>query len=395
MTRSTLVAIIACGSVVGCGSPPTTPSSRPPALPSAGVPAIAIAAGSVPVVERATADLAQCLQAVADPRCFSAARSVVHVATAGATAPGAPANLVASASGSSVTLTWSAPASGDPVVTYVIEAGSASGLANLANLTTNSTLTSFSASGVGNGTYYVRIRAQNAAGTSAASNEAILVVGGAGCTAAPNAPGGLTSAVSGGTVTLSWTAPGGSCAATSYILQAGSASGLSNLANANIGTTATAYVATGVGNGVYYVRVLAVDAFGQSAASNEIVVTVSSVTGTVSVTGTWTGPVANEKGETSAFTLVLSQNGSQVVGSFSFSALSLSASVSGTVAGSVFSFSSAHYFDNSGCGSALTNGSAQVAGTTMQGTVTIVDDSSQQCGGGNNQHLVQFTLTRQ
>jgi hypothetical protein len=180
-------------------------------------------------------------------------------------------NLVATASGSTVTLTWGAPASGDPVVTYILEGGSASGLANLANMPTNSTSTTFSASGVANGTYYVRMRAQNAAGTSAASNEAILVVGGGPCP--PNAPSGLTSTVSGTTVTLSWTAPSGVCPVTSYLLQAGSAPGFVNLASANLGT-ATSYVAR-VARGVYYVRVFAVNGNLQSAPSNEVVVTVT------------------------------------------------------------------------------------------------------------------------
>ncbi|MBI3491045.1 MAG: hypothetical protein HY047_04530 [Acidobacteria bacterium] len=104
------------------------------------------AGGRFPIVGRSVVELASCLQAVADPQCFSGARPVVRGAVAGATAPGVPVNLVATASGSAVTLTWSAPTSGDPVVTYILEAGSASGLANLANITTNSTLTTYSAS---------------------------------------------------------------------------------------------------------------------------------------------------------------------------------------------------------------------------------------------------------
>ena len=174
-----------------------------------------------------------------------------------------------------MTLNWGTPASGDPVTTYVIEAGSVPGLANLANFTTNSTATTFSASGIGNGTYYVRVRAQNAGGTSAPSNESTLVVGAAGCTTPPGAPSALAIATSGGTVTLTWNTPSGGCAPTSYILQAGSSSGQSNLANSNVGNT-TSYVATGVGAGTYYVRVLAANGTGQSGASNEFVLTVGS-----------------------------------------------------------------------------------------------------------------------
>ena len=218
-------------------------------------------------------DFGRCLQGAADAACLSGARVGAHAVTgAAATMPGSPLNLSTSSSGSSVTLTWSAPASAD-ATGYLIEAGSAPGLANLANFATGSTATSFSANGIGNGTYYVRVRAQNAAGTSGPSNESTLVVGSAACTSAPGAPGGLTITSSGSTVTLAWGAPGGVCAATSYVLQAGSSAGGSDLANSNVGNT-TSYVAAGVGSGTYYVRVRAANAFGLSGGSNEVVLTV-------------------------------------------------------------------------------------------------------------------------
>ena len=66
-------------------------------------------------------------------------------------------------------------ASGSPAA-YIIEAGTASGLSNLviADLGRATTVT---ATGVGNGTYFVRVRARNACGNSAASRELTLVVG--------------------------------------------------------------------------------------------------------------------------------------------------------------------------------------------------------------------------
>lgn len=234
-----------------------------------------------------SADFARCLQAAGDAACFSGTRITVREGNrADATAPSGPSNLVATSSGSTVTLTWSAPASGDPVTAYIIEAGSSPGLSNLANFSTGDAATTFTASGVGNGTFYVRVRAQNAAGTGAASNEATLVVGGAaGCTGAPGAPSGLTGSATGGTVSLSWSAPGGGCVVTSYVLQAGSAPGLSDLANSAVGTS-TSFSTGGVPGGTYYIRVRAQNASGQSAASNEVAVTVSGgpTSGAIAVT---------------------------------------------------------------------------------------------------------------
>src|ERR1700730_4520205 len=99
------------------------------------------------VVGSGFVDLAQCMQAQPDAGCFSAARMQPRATGAAATSPGAPVNLSTSANGSTVTLTWGAPAAGDPVTSYVIEAGSGPGLANLANFVTNSTATTFSATG--------------------------------------------------------------------------------------------------------------------------------------------------------------------------------------------------------------------------------------------------------
>src|SRR5262245_5136104 len=201
------------------------------------------------------------------PRIQIVPAALTLIGGGGVQSPGAPANFTASASGSTVTLTWSAPTTGGSPTAYIIEAGSAPGLANLANFSTGNTATTFSASGVGAGSYYVRVRATNAAGTSSPSNESLLVVGG-GCTAAPPAPTGFANTFkSNGTVTFVWNA---SANATTYIIEAGSTPGATNLANANLGSSATTATFNGVGNGVYYVRLRAQNACGTSGVSNEV-----------------------------------------------------------------------------------------------------------------------------
>jgi len=286
--RTTLCVIgltaVMAASCSGSGPAPAAPSQSPASGTAIAIGG-AFAAVPAPGLSVGSGDLERCFQFLSEPGCFSGTRLRLVSVVAGVAAPSAPGNFAATSSGTNAILTWTAPASGEPVQSYVIEAGSTSGATNLANFPTGNALTTFSASSVGAGTYYLRVRAQNSGGVSGPSNESILVVGSSACTSVPNAPGGLATSASGTAVTLTWIAPVGGCAPTSYVLQAGSAAGLSNLANSNTGSTATSYVAAGVGAGTYYVRIRAVNANGQSAASNESTLVVASAP-TYTVTGT-------------------------------------------------------------------------------------------------------------
>jgi hypothetical protein len=89
-------------------------------------------------------------------------------------APGAPQAVTSSVAGNVVTLSWMPPASGTVPVSYVLEAGSASSLANLYNGPIGA-LTSLTVA-VPRGTYFVRVRAQNACGVGPTSAERVVVV---------------------------------------------------------------------------------------------------------------------------------------------------------------------------------------------------------------------------
>lgn len=177
----------------------------------------------------------------------------------------------AASTGSSVLLNWLAPNDGGAPTSYSIEAGSGTGLADLANVPTGSTALSFGAGGVPDGTYFVRVRASNSIGVSPPSNEATLVVG---CTGAPGPPAALTIVTnSGGTVALAWQASLGG--PTSYVIEAGTASGLADLVAVDLGSSNVSMSAGGVGAGRYFLRVRGRNRCGLGAASNEIVLVVS------------------------------------------------------------------------------------------------------------------------
>jgi predicted phage tail protein len=75
--------------------------------------------------------------------------------------------------GNTVTLSWTAPAG--PVTGYVVEAGTAAGLANLGTLQIGAT-PSLVVPGVPAGTYVLRVRAITSAGSGAPSADVVVVV---------------------------------------------------------------------------------------------------------------------------------------------------------------------------------------------------------------------------
>jgi hypothetical protein len=154
------------------------------------------------------------------------------------------------------------------------------------NYNTGNALTSLVVGGVPPGTYYVRIRALDASGSSAPSNEVQVVVGGGSC---PSAPRGLNViSQSGSSIDIGWLPPL-TGVPTSYVIQVGSFPGGSDLVNFDTNSTALTLAAAGIPVGSYFVRV-----YGRSSTcappaflgptSNEILVSVGTAAG-------WSGPI--------------------------------------------------------------------------------------------------------
>ena len=90
---------------------------------------------------------------------------------------------------------------------------------------------------------------------------------------APGAPSDLSASSSGATVTLTWKAPTTGGPPTSYVIEAGSTPGATDLASLSTGTLSTTFVRNDVPGGRYFVRVRATNVAGSSGPSNEVVVT--------------------------------------------------------------------------------------------------------------------------
>ena len=184
-------------------------------------------------------------------------------------APNSPTNLAASATGSTVTITWQ-PGAGPAATGYQLEAAVSPLGAAVASVPVAAP--ALLATNVPDGTYFVRVRAVNATGVSLPSAEVAVMVGVAACGAPPVAPVALTQSVAGGLVTFAWTPGAGGCAPTHYVLSAGSAPSLSNIVSLNVGLQTA--LAAPAPPGTYHVRVAAANAWGTSVPSNEVVVSI-------------------------------------------------------------------------------------------------------------------------
>jgi hypothetical protein len=182
--------------------------------------------------------------------------------------PGPPANLAASVTGTTVSFAWGPPSSGGPVTNYVLVAGLTPGFsAPFATLPLGAT-PGFVVPGVPAGTYYARVLAQNASGTSAPSNEVVFTVAG---TEPPGAPTLHAPTVSGSTVILSWIAGSGGTP-TGYTLSASVTPGGPPIVTVPLVGTSVSF--SGVPSGTYYLRLTASNSSGTSPPSAQVTLTV-------------------------------------------------------------------------------------------------------------------------
>jgi hypothetical protein len=89
-------------------------------------------------------------------------------------APSAPRDFIFGLTGNRVNLAWTAPVAASAQVTYLVEVGSAPGLANLLVAATGPVTAVDTPAPPGR--YYVRVRAQNGCGTGPPSNEQVITV---------------------------------------------------------------------------------------------------------------------------------------------------------------------------------------------------------------------------
>jgi len=198
-------------------------------------------------------------------------------------APTAPRSFTATSGNTTIALTWTAPASngGTPITGYRVQYATS----NSGPWTTHSTspTTTRTITGLDNGTqYYVRVRAINAAGSSAWASDSTIPIT---TTTAPLAP---TATAGDEQITLSWTAPAddGGSAVTGYTVQyASSNTGPWTTHSTNLSTSRTI---TGLSNGTeYFLRVQAVNGAGGSAyaTTSATPITVADAPAGLSVTG--------------------------------------------------------------------------------------------------------------
>ena len=205
----------------------------------------------------------------------------VRVRAVGVTGPGAPSNevqiaipscsplaapspLVGTAAGGVVSLTWQ-PVAG---ATYEIDAGTSAGASDVGSFPVG-TVTTFSTAAPP-GTYFVRVRAVGACGSSPPTNEVMLSVAGP---ALPGAPTNLQATITGSTVLLSWQPPADGAPITTYIIEVGlSQSTPTNLLVAPLGPGLS--LSATAPSGTYFVRMRAQNPTGVGPPGEQIVVVV-------------------------------------------------------------------------------------------------------------------------
>jgi fibronectin type 3 domain-containing protein len=240
---------------------------------------------------------------VPDPRSGTASCTAVPSAPTGLTATAASSNVIS--------LAWTAvnPPANCAISFYNTYRSTTSGFtpSSTTLVASGVTTASYSDTGLaGSTTYYYKVEAVDADGTSAASAQAsattpVTPV----CTTVPSAPTGLTATASSSSVIgLSWTAvtPPANCTISSYSVYGGTIANPTTLLAS--GLTGTTYSNTGLAaSTTYYYVAKAVDGDGTSAASAQALATTPAASSGTSVVSIDTGgaAVSNSGGGDNSF----------------------------------------------------------------------------------------------
>ena len=186
-------------------------------------------------------------------------------------APATPTGLAATVNGASVRLTWNRLAG---ATSYRIEAGSASGLADLVNADLGD-VNAFEGL-VPPGTYFVRVRGVVGGSATGPSNQVtVAVTTTAACVTAPPVPTGVTARAGGLLAGFTWSP---AASATSYVLDVGRSAGL---VEASLPLGAGTSFQTVAPAGTYFARVRALNGCGASAPSSQVSLTLACTAGAV------------------------------------------------------------------------------------------------------------------
>ncbi len=206
---------------------------------------------------------------------YSDPTDAVSVTVADTVAPSAPGSLTVAGSATAESLSWTASTDNVGVVEYDVYRSSNPGVTidagNFVAVVTGAT--SYS-DAPGNGTWYYRVVARDAASNvSAPSNEAHALVGDV---TPPSQPVGVVATPSGSTVNVTWGTSTDDVAVTGYDVYRSGAANTAPVDANKVGTSSDGtFSESSVPNGTWYYRVVAKDAAGnRSVASGDGAVTV-------------------------------------------------------------------------------------------------------------------------
>jgi hypothetical protein len=186
--------------------------------------------------------------------------------------PGQPYSLRSRIAGGTVTLSWHEPYEFGEAVDYVLEVGLSPGSTALSIPVDTTT---FTATGVPPGHYYLRVRGRNAAGVGPASSDYELTVNADG-SGARDAPSGFGIFTVGNKLHAVWAPSEYGGATTDYLVEVGTATGLANIGTYPIATSVFELEPLPPA-GVYFLRVRGRNAFSIGKPSNEVMLVIGGV----------------------------------------------------------------------------------------------------------------------